>query len=437
MVRARPPASRPAPARLDDRVGPALPARFLERASRGVPLPLVGGHALVQPRPRYAPHDEVVERKGVGHPDSLCDHLAEALAAAIVRDARERFGRPVHFNVDKALLAAGAVEVGFGGGALVRPTRIVLAGKVDRRAFPLPLEALIEAAYARLFELLPWASREAYRIEVWLEASSRDLAPLLDRGVAANGVPLANDTSVATAFAARSPLEAAVHAVERALADPDARAVLPIGADVKVLGTRYADAHLFDVAVPVLAERVPDAAAYRGVLDAVRAHVVEAVRGPLAPLGGRVFVHLNGADLDEASAEGAYLTLTGSSAEAGDDGQVGRGNRIGGLITPCRLGSMEAACGKNPWAHVGKLYQAIAWDAAHAIVAEGLGEGASVTLTSRIGQRVDRPVRTTVEVHGDGLDPGLDGRLAELVAAAIGDWRGVAARLEDGAYELA
>ncbi|MBA2668101.1 MAG: hypothetical protein H0U69_13815, partial [Trueperaceae bacterium] len=82
----------------------------------------------------YAPLDEVVERKGTGHPDTICDHLAEAPASALTRHLRERHGYRLHFNVDEALLAAGAVEVGLGGGRVLRPTRIVLAGKVDRRA---------------------------------------------------------------------------------------------------------------------------------------------------------------------------------------------------------------------------------------------------------------------------------------------------------------
>ena len=382
----------------------------------------------------YDPADEVVERKGVGHPDSLCDHLAEALARALIAHCRERHGRPLHFNVDKALLAAGAVDIGFGGGWFVRPTRIVLAGKLDRRAFPVPAEALVEVAYDRLFELLPWATREAYRIELWLERSSDDLAPLLNAGAASAAVPLANDTSVATAFAPRTALESAVHAIERALAQPAFRAAHPIGADVKVLGTRHGHGHTFDVAVPVLADRVAGAAAYRGVLAAVRAEVRRAVSSSLGADDGSVEIRVNGADLGP---EGAYLTLTGSSAEAGDDGQVGRGNRIGGLITPCRVGTMEAACGKNPWAHVGKLYQALAWDAAHAIAADGRLAGASVTLTSRIGTPVDRPQRVTVRAHATPGGPVDEGRIAGIVRGAIADWAGAAERLAAGAYELA
>ena len=47
---------------------------------------------------------EIVEHKGIGHPDTMCDALAEAFGVALARDYRERFGRVLHFNVDKALL---------------------------------------------------------------------------------------------------------------------------------------------------------------------------------------------------------------------------------------------------------------------------------------------------------------------------------------------
>jgi S-adenosylmethionine synthetase len=410
---------------------PTTPAR--EPAAPALPI-------MVLPRPAYAPEDEVVERKGIGHPDTICDHLAEALAEVLTRHFLQRHGRRLHFNVDKALLAAGAVEVGFGGGRPVRPTRIVLAGKVDRRAGALPTEELIEAAYARLFEILPWATRDAYRIELWLEESSADLSRLFERGSGAADVPLANDTSVASAFAGRTPLERAVYSIERALAAPAFREQWPVGADVKVLGTRFGDVHRFVIAAAILAERVDGPGAYRDVLDAIRAEVGRAVLAPLAQPGGgdiKIAVEVNCAD---QGPDGAYLTLTGSSAEAGDDGQVGRGNRIGGLITPGRATSMEATCGKNPWAHVGKLYHALAWDAAYAVAASEYGvQSVAVTLTSRIGARVDRPERASVRLH---LEPGagdraLLERATQTVRVAVADWAGAAERLEAGEYQLA
>jgi S-adenosylmethionine synthetase len=72
---------------------------------------------------------------------------------------------------------------------------------------------------------------------------------------------------------------------------------------------------------------------------------------------------------DDIATGSVYLTVTGTSAEAGDDGQVGRGNRVNGLITPCRPMSLEAAAGKNPITHVGKIYNVVARDIAEALAA--------------------------------------------------------------------
>ena len=92
------------------------------------------------------------------------------------------------------------------------------------------------------------------------------------------------------------------------------------------------------------------------------------------------------------TADSVYLTVTGLSAEAGDDGQVGRGNRVNGLITPYRPMSLEAAAGKNPVTHVGKLYNLMASRIAHAVVAgvPGVNE-ANCTLLSQIGRPIDAP----------------------------------------------
>jgi len=394
----------------------------------------------------YDPPTEFVERKGTGHPDTICDLLAEGLAQDLARHFLERHGVLRHFNVDKALLSAGEVRLGdggvypFGGGEVVRPSRIVLAGKVDARDGMPPLGPLTRAAYERLATILPWAALPGdYAIDLWLQPSSADLLPLLARGAAATDevVPLANDTSFAVVSLPRSPLEAAVHGVERALAAARRGAVLPIGADVKVMGERRGDDVSVTVAAAVLARLVGDHAAYLQAKEAVRDIAGHTVRAAFAERGrtlGRLAVHVNQADLEPA---GAYLTLTGSSAEAGDDGQVGRGNRVGGLITPHRSMSLEAACGKNPLGHVGKLYHALAWDAAQAVVAlEGV-EGATVRMLSRIGRRVDRPVAVEVEVAGDvDLSGSASDAVRARVAGAVAGWRDATRRLVAGGYEL-
>ena len=106
---------------------------------------------------------------------------------------------------------------------------------------------------------------------------------------------------------------------------------------------------------------------------------------------------------DDRKTGAVYLTVTGTSAEAGDDGEVGRGNRVNGLITPGRPMSLEAAAGKNPVTHVGKIYNVVARNIAASLV-EDVPEisSAQCLLVSRIGSPVTQPALIDIKVTIDG-----------------------------------
>ena len=116
----------------------------------------------------------------------------------------------------------------------------------------------------------------------------------------------------------------------------------------------------------------------------------------------------------------------------GDDGQVGRGNRFGGLITPYRPMSLEVSCGKNPAAHVGKTYHAVAYDIASRVTDESGATEATVKLLSRIGTPVTEPQVVHVNAAGD-VD---EAATKNIVADCLEDWHGVRDRLIAGYYEL-
>ena len=144
--------------------------------------------------------------------------------------------------------------------------------------------------------------------------------------------------------------------------------------------------------------------------------------------GRPVTVRVNQADQEDS----VYLTLTGTSAEAGDDGQVGRGNRFGGLITPYRPMSLEAAAGKNPAAHVGKTYHAIGSDITDRLLAETDASEVTIRLLSSIGHPVTEPQAVHVETAGSVPEDVI----RDLAHDCFDDWSGVTDRLIDGRYEL-
>jgi S-adenosylmethionine synthetase len=123
---------------------------------------------------------------------------------------------------------------------------------------------------------------------------------------------------------------------------------------------------------------------------------------------------------DEPAADSFYLTVTGTSAEAGDDGQVGRGNRVNGLITPCRPMSLEAAAGKNPVSHVGKIYNIVALRIAQAMaMASPDIVRAQCLMVGRIGAPVAKPAIVHVALATNEGTPA--DRFKEQVAATAAD----------------
>lgn len=374
-------------------------------------------------RAPYAPPIEFVERKGTGHPDTICDRLAEDLSRQLARDYERHTGAVRHFNVDKAILASGSVDIGFGGGEHIKPSRLVLVGKAafDFNWRP-DVDALAVQYHKRLMEILPDARPEAFTVEVWLNRSSSDLAAVVHAETIA---PLANDTSFAAVSMPRSILEETVHSVETRLNSDPYRATNPIGRDIKVMGARVGGDITITVACPVLAEKVADRGEYNAAVNAVQDEAT-AVASEIA--GRPVAVQVNQADQEDS----VYLTLSGTSAEAGDDGQVGRGNRFGGLITPYRPMSLEAAAGKNPAAHVGKTYHAIGYDITQRLIAETDASEVTIRLLSSIGHSVTEPQAVHIETTGS---PDPDSVL-DIAEDCFGDWAAVTDRLIDGQYEL-
>ena len=87
---------------------------------------------------------EIVERKGLGHPDTICDALAEQLSLALCQFYFERFGLLLHHNVDKALLCEGFARPAFGDGKVLAPMEIFLAERATQefKGGQVPVEEL-------------------------------------------------------------------------------------------------------------------------------------------------------------------------------------------------------------------------------------------------------------------------------------------------------
>ncbi len=352
---------------------------------------------------------EIVERKGIGHPDTICDSVAEELSVALSKMYIEEFGAIMHHNVDKALLVGGIAEPVFGGGRVISPIEIYIVGRAikekgDKR---LPVEELaIETIQQWLSENLRNIDPSKHVvINTRIKPGSRDLVELFERFQKSGEVPLANDTSFGVGFAPLNDLESIVLNTERFLNSEDMKLKHPeIGEDIKVMGVRIKDKIRLTIALAFVSRHIKDLEDYKARKEEIRSKVVEFAS---SLTDKEVEVFINTADnYDNGS---VYITVTGTSAEQGDDGQVGRGNRVNGLITPYRPMSLEAAAGKNPVSHIGKIYNVVANIIADRVVREiEEVEEAYCYMVSKIGHPINEPQVCDVKIRAKRRSAGTE-----------------------------
>ncbi|MFB6078633.1 MAG: methionine adenosyltransferase [Halarchaeum sp.] len=361
----------------------------------------------VQPIERGAVEDEtveIVERKGIGHPDSICDGIAEHVSEALARTYLDRVGKVLHYNTDETQLVAGSAAPAFGGGEVVEPIYVLIVGRATKRyedddgtEYRIPVDAIaLEAARDYLREHFPALDLETdIVVDVRLGEGSGDLQDVFGEDV--QNVPEANDTSFGVGHAPLTETERLVLETERHLNGPYHAENPAVGQDVKVMGKREGDRIDVTVAAALVDRHVPDMAAYKQEVEGIREYV-ESLADDYTDRD--VTVHVNTADDYEEGS--VYLTVTGTSAEQGDDGSVGRGNRANGLITPNRSMSMEATSGKNPVNHIGKIYNLLSTEIAENVVADVDGiRDLRVRLLSQIGRPIDQPHVADVHVVTD------------------------------------
>lgn len=372
---------------------------------------------------------EFCEHKGAGHPDSLCDGVAEAVSRALCRSYRAAYGCIQHYNVDKALLIGGQSSPRFGGGQLITQPRLIVCG----RATPLPetdIGALVVAAARDYLASVLRCDSRVIAIESAVRAGSPNLTRVVGAGETS---PRANDTSFGCGFAPPTRLEQAVLQIADALHSDEFRRTFPAaGDDYKVMGSRIGNDIDLTIALAFVDREVFDRAEY----VALKIEVIEYLR---RVIDANARIVLNALDDARASDEsGLYLTVTGLSAEHGDDGQVGRGNRANGLITPQRTMSLEATAGKNAAAHVGKLYNVLAFEIAAAIVrGHPCVRDASVQLLSTIGSPSAEPAIVAIALHCDEpRDERLEAAVRDIAAAMLGQIQSLTDRLVEGTVRV-
>jgi S-adenosylmethionine synthetase len=337
---------------------------------------------------------EIVERKGVGHPDSMADGFAEAVSRALCNEYIKKCGTVLHHNTDQVEVVAGRSCPKYGGGELISPIYVLLVGRATKefQDVKIPTDTTaVKAAKNYLRNTLPDIDAEHdIIIDCKLGVGSTDLQSVFKRGRA----PMANDTSFGVGHAPFSEVEQIVYNTERQMVLNFKKDIPAIGTDIKVMGMRAKDKITLTVACAMIDKYIDDQGHYFSIKDELSDKISD-LATQYTDRDVEVFVNTG----DDCDSSCVYITVTGTSAEMGDDGSVGRGNRCNGLITPNRPMSMEATSGKNPINHVGKLYNLLSNKIANDIAENVHGiEDVYIRILSQIGHPIDEPLIASAQI---------------------------------------
>ncbi|NQS88861.1 methionine adenosyltransferase, partial [Patescibacteria group bacterium] len=354
---------------------------------------------------------EFVERKGLGHPDTLSDALAETLSVNYSIYTKQKFGAILHHNFDKVGLLGGASYVTFGKGYLTKPIRVLLNGRASTKfsgeiipvqdlligwtksfmaeKFPsINTEKDLEFHYNLSNQSSPGKTNEKGSEKgtrgYWFEPRNLNDLQEIKRLVS-------NDTSLGVGYFPYTRLESLVLKIENTLNSKDFNKEHPwIGSDIKVMGYRKENSFYITLCIPQIAQFVNSIGDYKENLNYSR----QVIQNIAKDVGIEALdLSINTRDNFENSE--IYLTAIGSSIESGDEGLVGRGNRINGVISPFNPMSMEGACGKNPVYHIGKIYY-VASQKLSKDIFEKFGVANKVFMVSQSGRDLIDPWETGV-----------------------------------------
>lgn len=365
---------------------------------------------------------ELVERKGRGHPDTIADSVVDAISVALNKEFLQRWNGIFHYNLDKGLLVAGSSRPKFGGGQVEKPMLMILGDRasVSVEGEAIDLDSLVDHVTRDWVRRnLRYVDPEKHlRIQNEIGKSSGNLADIFGRGGEFLG---ANDTSAAVGYAPISKTENLVKRVEGYVNSADFKRSYPeAGEDVKVMCSRVKNELDLTLSVAFVDRFMRDEGDYFRKKEEIRSAVAQFAKDEAGV--GSIEVSLNNLDKAGRGIDGLYLTVTGTSAESGDSGQVGRGNRVNGVFSACRPSSSEAASGKNPISHIGKIYSVMAFQVAEKIVDEVQEvREAYFWLLSKIGEPVNSPRLAAAQVIvGNGVNPGeVTRRVNEVVEVSL------------------
>ena len=345
--------------------------------------------------PTFKKRFEIVERKGIGHPDTICDLVMNQVSIDLSKLYLKETGAIQHHNMDKALLVAGQSESNFGGGKIIKPMKMILGDRatfdIGERKLPIG-DLAIQTAKEWFEKNLRFVNDEHVEYQVEIGVTSKELQSIFEntRSFAAN------DTSVLVGYAPFTETESIVLNTEQHINSKQFKDNFPeSGEDVKVMGFRDANHVDLTIATAFVDRFISSENQYFQRKEEMLQEINEFLKKNYSM---EITANMNCLDSKNRGMSGLYLTVLGTSADSADSGQVGRGNMASRVISPSRPAGSEATAGKNPVSHIGKIYNALSFKIANEIHTKvsGLDE-VCVWMYNVIGRPVNDPKAVIVQ----------------------------------------
>ena len=353
---------------------------------------------------------EIVERKGLGHPDTLADGIAESISIEYTDYCLNKFKAVLHHNVDKIAVIGGLGEFDFGYAKMKKPIKIILNGRMSESFGKTTIdikEIQVSATKKYIRKVLPFLDIQKWvnilsfvsassRNPVWFHPRTIDDLPELKS-------PYANDTATIVSFWPLSCTEKIVLECEKLFYNADLTPKFNfMGQDIKIMAIRqYKNLNLI-MCIPFFAAKIHSAKEYEEKLKNLHKKLLNHLNNKFSNF--KINLYLNTEDQrvkNKTTAKGYYFVISGSALDYGEEGVAGRGNRSYGFISSVRPYSIESVCGKNPVYHVGKVYTYIA-DMLSKRIAIELDCEVNVIITTRNGDPLYNPHSLIVNISKKG-----------------------------------
>jgi len=239
-----------------------------------------------------------------------------------------------------------------------------------------------------------------------------------------------NDTSAGVGYAPYSTSDKIAIMIERMLNGSDFKKEHPfIGSDIKVMVAATDRFIEITTCIPFIGLYTPSIDFYKEKILWLKDLIDDQVKNIVGE-SYSFSTTINSRDVIEMKE--VYLTATGSSVESGDEGMVGRGNRVNGVISMTSPMSMEGACGKNPIYHIGKLYNVLAGKIASKIF-DLYKTPCKVFLLSQSGRNLQDPWQCTIVLGSKKYDKE---KISDLVMGELANIPNLSKDLIFGRYTI-